>query len=155
MQKFLHLSLLTGAIIFFALSCSQNRIIFAHQLQYETSSRVVLDEVIILLKLHEYKVMNEGNNRMAVKNVEGFIDVEYIETEWRGTGLYETNSGSEYQVKYQVWILVSSTDISILPLVQYMVGDKIIEVKNAHDILFDTISFIPEEIRNLVSAKKL
>lgn len=63
--------------------------------------------------------------------------------------------GPLFPVQYQIWIFPESTDISIMPLVRYTVGDKIVEVKSADDNLYDTISFIPEEIRNLVSAKKL
>ncbi len=143
------------ALIIFLCSCSSNKIIFPTQLEYLTNSQQVLNEFIPYIQSHGYTVLNPIDTRMTTRSTSGFVTSEYLETDWLASGVYHDNSGKEYVVKQQVWILLDTGLITIKSLVGYVNEGEIVTIDSVPPNLHKFVTALPEGLRNLVSSKSL
>jgi len=147
--------LIVMALTIFLCSCSSNKIIFPTQLEYLTNSQQVLNEFIPYIQSHGYTVLNPIDTRMTTRSTSGFVTSEYLETDWLASGVYHDNSGKEYVVKQQVWILLDTGLITIKSLVGYVNEGEIITIDSVPPNLHKFVTALPEGLRNLISSKSL
>ncbi len=147
--------LIVMALTIFLCSCSSNKIIFPTQLEYLTNSQQVLNEFIPYIQSHGYTVLNPIDTRMTTRSTSGFVTSEYLETDWLASGVYHDNSGKEYVVKQQIWILLDTGLITIKSLVGYVNEGEIITIDSVPPNLHNFVTALPEGLRNLVSSKSL
>ncbi len=147
--------LIVMALTIFLCSCSSNKIIFPTQLEYLTNSQQVLNEFIPYIQSHGYTVLNPIDTRMTTRSTSGFVTSEYLETDWLASGVYHDNSGKEYVVKQQVWILLDTGLITIKSLVGYVNEGEIVTIDSVPPNLHKFVTALPEGLRNLVSSKSL
>ena len=143
------------ALTIFLCSCSSNKIIFPTQLEYLTNSQQVLNEFIPYIQSHGYTVLNPIDTRMTTRSTSGFVTSEYLETDWLASGVYHDNSGKEYVVKQQIWILLDTGLITIKSLVGYVNEGEIITIDSVPPNLHKFVTALPEGLRNLISSKSL
>ena len=147
--------LIVMALTIFLCSCSSNKIIFPTQLEYLTNSQQVLNEFIPYIQSHGYTVLNPIDTRMTTRSTSGFVTSEYLETDWLASGVYHDNSGKEYVVKQQIWILLDTGLITIKSLVGYVNEGEIITIDSVPPNLHKFVTALPEGLRNLISSKSL
>ena len=147
--------LIVMALTIFLCSCSSNKIIFPTQLEYLTNSQQVLNEFIPYIQSHGYTVLNPIDTRMTTRSTSGFVTSEYLETDWLASGVYHDNSGKEYVVKQQIWILLDTGLITIKSLVGYVNEGEIITIDSVPPNLHKFVTALPEGLRNLLSSKSL
>ncbi len=147
--------LIVMALTIFLCSCSSNKIIFPTQLEYLTNSQQVLNEFIPYIQSHGYTVLNPIDTRMTTRSTSGFVTSEYLETDWLKSGVYHDNSGKEYVVKQQVWILLDTGLITIKSLVGYVNEGELVTIDSVPPNLHKFVTALPEGLRNLVSSKSL
>jgi len=147
--------LIVMALTIFLCSCSSNKIIFPTQLEYLTNSQQVLNEFIPYIQSHGYTVLNPSDTRMTTRSTSGFVTSEYLETDWLASGVYHDNSGKEYVVKQQIWILLDTGLITIKSLVGYVNEGEIVTIDSVPPNLHKFVTALPEGLRNLISSKSL
>ena len=147
--------LIVMALTIFLCSCSSNKIIFPTQLEYLTNSQQVLNEFIPYIQSHGYTVLNPIDTRMTTRSTSGFVTSEYLETDWLASGVYHDNSGKEYVVKQQIWILLDTGLITIKSLVGYVNEGEIVTIDSVPPNLHKFVTALPEGLRNLDSSKSL
>jgi len=147
--------LIVMALTIFLCSCSSNKIIFPTQLEYLTNSQQVLNEFIPYIQSHGYTVLNPIDTRMTTRSTSGFVTSEYLETDWLASGVYHDNSGKEYVVKQQIWILLDTGLITIKSLVGYVNEGEIVTIDSVPPNLHKFVTALPEGLRNLISSKSL
>ena len=147
--------LIVMALTIFLCSCSSNKIIFPTQLEYLTNSQQVLNEFIPYIQSHGYTVLNPIDTRMTTRSTSGFVTSEYLETDWLASGVYHDNTGKEYVVKQQIWILLDTGLITIKSLVGYVNEGEIITIDSVPPNLHKFVTALPEGLRNLISSKSL
>ena len=147
--------LIVMALTIFLCSCSSNKIIFPTQLEYLTNSQQVLNEFIPYIQSHGYTVLNPIDTRMTTRSTSGFVTSEYLETDWLASGVYHDNSGKEYVVKQQIWILLDTGLITIKSLVGYVNEGELVTIDSVPPNLHKFVTALPEGLRNLVSSKSL
>jgi len=167
------------SVLFIAItliSCSSNKVVFPTQIEYSTNSQVVVDEFITYIQSMGYKVLNPNDTRMTMMSQNGFLSAEYIETDWKKTGVFDQDSGAEYIetdwkktgvfdqdsgaeyiVKQKVWITLDMPGmITVESVFGYnnSAGEFIVS-KSASTDLHRGVIALPEGLKNLVSSKSL
>ena len=149
--------------IFFTISlsllivaCSSNKVIFPKQIEYNTYSQNVVDAFIPFFQSKGYVVLNPTDTRMTTSTANGFLTVEYLETDWFNSGVYEENTGNEFIIKHKVWITIERPGtVTVESIFGYMNNAEMVVIKSASPDLYQIISVIPEGLNNLVAAKSL
>ncbi len=128
----------------FIISCSANKVIFPKQIEYNTYSQNVVDAFIPFLQSKGYVVLNPNDTRMTTSTANGFLTVEYLETDWFNSGLFEENTGSQFIIKHKVWVTIDRPGtVTVESIFGYM--------NNAEMILFldNQIDLFYQNGRNL------
>ncbi len=144
------------AFTFMATGCNGSKVVFPKQIEFGTSARLVVSEFIPYIESNGYVVINKLDTQMTMMSQNGFMTVEYLETDWKRSGLFHENTGSEYIIKQKVWITLDMPGvITVESVFGYMDGDEMIVMKSAPGDLHHEVIALPEGLNNLVSSKSL
>ena len=83
----------TLSLSLFIIGCSANKVIFPKQIEYNTYSQNVVDAFIPFLQSKGYVVLNPNDTRMTTSTANGFLTVEYLETDWFNSGVFVSTGG--------------------------------------------------------------
>jgi len=144
------------ALMIIAIGCNGNKIIFPKQIEFSTSARLVVNEFIPYIEANGYVVINKLDTQMTMMSQNGFMTVEYLETDWKRSGIFHENTGNEYIIKQKVWVTIDMPGvITVESVFGYIDGDEIVVIKNAPGNLYNEVTALPEGLNNLVSSKSL
>lgn len=136
--------------------CNGNKVVFPKQIEFDTSARLVVNEFIPYIESKGYVVINKLDTQMTMMSQNGFLTVEYLETDWKRSGIFHENAGKEYIIKQKVWITLDLPGvITVESVFGYMDGDEMVVMESAPDNLHSEIIALPEGLNNLVSSKSL
>ena len=137
-------------------ACSANRVIFPKQIEYNTYSQKVVDAFIPFIQSKGYVVLNPTDTRMTTSTANGFLTVEYLETDWFKSGVYEETTGNQFSIKHKVWITIDRPGtVTVESIFGYMNNGEMVIFKSASPDLYKVVAAIPEGLNDLVSAKSL
>ena len=146
----------TLSLSLFIIGCSANKVIFPKQIEYNTYSQNVVDAFIPFLQSKGYVVLNPNDTRMTTSTANGFLTVEYLETDWFNSGVYEENTGNQFIIKHKVWVTMERPGtVTVESIFGYMNNGEMVIYKSASPDLYQIVSVIPEGLNNLVAAKSL
>ena len=153
MFKKIFFTILLSLII---VGCSANRVIFPKQIEYNTYSQNIVDAFIPYIQSKGYVVLNPNDTRMTTSTSNGFLTVEYLETDWFNSGLYDEATGNQFIIKHKIWVTIDRPGtVTIESIFGYMNIAEMVIYKSASPDLYQIIAVIPEGLNNLVAAKSL
>ena len=144
------------SLCLFIIGCSANKVIFPKQIEYMSNSQLVVEEFVSYIESKGYKVLNSTDTRMTLRSQNGFLTVEYLETDWMQSGVFHQETGNEYIIKHKVWVTLDVPGvITVESVFGYMNGKDMVILKSAGPSIHAIVSLIPEGLNNLVSSKSL
>jgi len=148
--------LFTISLSLLIVGCSANKVIFAKQIEYNSYSQNVVNAFVPFLQSKGYVVLNPTDTRMTTSTANGFLTVEYLETDWFYSGTYDVDTGNEFIIKHKVWITLDTPGtITVDSIFGYIDDGEMVVLKSAPLDLYNIAAAIPEGLNNLVSAKSL
>ena len=148
--------LFTICLSFIIVGCSANRVIFPKQIEYNTYSQNIVDAFIPFIQSKGYVVLNANDTRMTTSTANGFLTVEYLETDWFNSGVYDEAAGNQFIIKHKVWVTIERPGtVTVESIFGYMSNAEMVIYKTASPDLYQMVAVIPEGLNNLVAAKSL
>jgi hypothetical protein len=138
------------------IACSGTKVVFPKQIEYNTYSQKVVDAFIPFIQSKGYVVLNPTDTRMTTSTPNGFLTVEYLETDWFNSGVYDEATGNEFIIKHKIWVTIDKPGtITVESIFGYMIDGEMKIFSSAPQNLYDVVSIVPESLNNLVSSKSL
>jgi hypothetical protein len=93
---------------------------------------------------------------MTTSTANGFLTVEYLETDWFNSGVYDEATGNQFIIKHKVWVTIERPGtVTVESIFGYMSNAEMVIYKTASPDLYQMVAVIPEGLNNLVAAKSL
>ena len=148
--------LFTISLSLLLVACSGTKVVFPKQIEYNTYSQKVVDAFIPFIQSKGYVVLNPTDTRMTTSTANGFLTVEYLETDWFNSGIYDEASGNEFVIKHKIWITLERPGtVTVESIFGYMNDGEMKIFTSAPQKLYEVVSIVPESLNNLVASKSL